>query len=76
MMAHGSADSRVGSGQVVAGSIRMPTNQIPCNCTCTWVVVKPGPGMECLSDLRYRNSICVARHTPALVSLRAVTGAS
>ena len=64
-MAHGDKDSRVGAGQVLAGSIRMPTITIPGNCMCTWIVVRPGPGPECLSDLRYRNALCPVRHVPS-----------
>jgi hypothetical protein len=64
-MSFGSVDSRVGAGAIPAGSIRQPTHSIPPNCTCSWVVVRPGPGMECLSDLRYRNSLCLVRHTPS-----------
>jgi hypothetical protein len=66
-MPFGTADTRIGAGQVMAGSVRMSTNLIPCDCMCTWAVVKPGPGTECVSDLRYRNALCPCRHRPAAV---------
>jgi hypothetical protein len=57
-MAHGDKDARVGSGHVIYGSVRRPTNAIWCDCMCFWSVIRPGPGMECVSELRYRNSLC------------------
>ena len=60
-MAHGDKDARVGCGQMIYGSVRMPTIRIPADCMCTWVVVRPGPGIGCLSDLRYANALCPHR---------------
>jgi hypothetical protein len=57
-MAHGDKDGRVGSGQMLAGSVRQSTLSIPCDCACTWSVVRPGPGMECVSELKYTSSLC------------------
>jgi len=37
-----------GMGRPVA-TIEMPTLAIPCSCSCTWTVVRPGPGMACIS---------------------------
>jgi hypothetical protein len=75
-MAHGATDARTGSGAVPAGSIRQPTHTIPAHCMCTWAVVRPGPGMECLSDLRYANSLCPVRHRPYLAAVPEVPRAS
>jgi len=52
-----------GMGRPVA-TIEMPTLAIPCSCSCTWTVVRPGPGMACISRLSYRNSLCICRHEP------------
>jgi hypothetical protein len=57
-MAHGDKDSRVGSGQVTSGSLRMPTVLIPCDCSCTWIVVRAGPGTAAISEAKYVNSLC------------------
>lgn len=47
---------RSGTGQP-AGVIEMPTLLIPCS-LCSWAVVRPGPGMECVSRLSYASSLC------------------
>jgi hypothetical protein len=39
----------------------MPTLLVPCH-LCTWTVVRPGPGLECVSRLKYRNALCSHRH--------------
>lgn len=57
-MARGDKDSRVGSGYVRAGAIRMPTITIPCDCSCTWVVIRPGPGIAAISEAKYVNALC------------------
>jgi hypothetical protein len=75
-MSFGSVDSRVGAGQVVGGTVRQPTHTIPADCMCSWSVVRPGPGMECLSDLRYRNTLCRHPHKPTLAAVRGVPRAS
>jgi hypothetical protein len=67
MMSFGSVDSRVGAGQVAAGSITQPTVTIDARCMCSWVVIRPGPGMEAVSSLKYRNALCNVRHKPNLV---------
>jgi len=50
-------DLRPGSGQP-AGHVEMPTFGIPQDCQCTWSVVRPGPGWECVSRLTYRSALC------------------
>ena len=50
---------------MAAGDIIMPTADIPCSCSCVWIVVQAGQGKDCLSRLKYRNAICVHRHKPA-----------
>jgi hypothetical protein len=64
--AHGTRDDRAGTGQP-AGIVEMPTLKIPSGCMCTWSVVRPGPGMECISQLRYASSLCshLRRHIAA-----------
>ena len=44
--------------------IVQPTLSIPGDCTCTWVVTSPGPGMVCLSRLKALNRACPHRHKP------------
>ena len=61
-MAHGDKDARVGRGQVMATGIRQPTITIDTSCACSWVVVKAGPGLECISEMKYRNNLCLVRH--------------
>ena len=77
-MAHGDKDARVGSGQVIYGSIRQPTLSIPCDCSCTWIVVQAGPGLKAVSEAKYLNALCKYRHVPSLVPmpdmLRMVSG--
>lgn len=53
--------SRWASAQPLA-HIEMPTQQIPPDCFCSWIVVRPGAGMECISRLKFRNAICGYRH--------------
>jgi hypothetical protein len=61
-------DPRIGQGRPQGDPIRMPTLRVPTNCSCTWTVVKTGPGMQAVSELRYRNSLCSAKHPePAAV---------
>jgi hypothetical protein len=74
-MAHGDKDSRVGAGQMLAGSVRQATLSIPCDCMCTWTVVRTGPGMEAISELRYSNSLCsrLREHQAAAARPPAVT---
>ncbi len=60
------SDSRAGAGRVAPGSVRQATLSIPAGCLCTWIVVKAGPGMECVSELRYRHLACSVRHVPSL----------
>ena len=42
--------------------IEMPTFEIPSGCMCSWSVVRPGPGMACVSRLTRRSGICPHRH--------------
>jgi hypothetical protein len=55
-------DLRKGIGQVPAGTVEMPTLLVPGTCICTWSVVRPGRGLKCRSQLRYRSSLCSVRH--------------
>jgi hypothetical protein len=57
-MPHGDKDFRVGSGQRLAGQIRTQTNKIPSDCKCEWTVETPGPGLACISVIRYLNNLC------------------
>ena len=57
-MPHGDKDSRVGAGFMLAGAVRKPTVTIECDCMCTWSVIHPGPGLACISELKYANSLC------------------
>jgi hypothetical protein len=59
----GSSDARVGAGRP-AGEIVMPTFARPVDCKCSWSVVRPGPGWECLSRLSYRSAMCSHKHVP------------
>jgi hypothetical protein len=64
---HGTREDRSGAGQP-AGVIEMPTLQIPVGCLCSWSVVRPGPGMACISRLTYASSLCShlrRNHAPA-----------
>jgi len=48
--------------------IVQPTLSIPCDCSCSWTVVRPGPGMACVSRMKARNRCCPYRHQPQAVS--------
>jgi len=50
---------------VMAPDIIVPTLAIPGDCVCTWSVIRPGPGLLCLSQLRYVNALCPVRHQAA-----------
>lgn len=43
-------------------ALTQPTITIRADCTCTWVVVKAGPGLECVSAMKQRNALCPVRH--------------
>lgn len=58
-----------GSFAMAAGDVEMVTFDIPGECICTWSVSKPGPGRQCVSTLRFRNSLC-----PVRLERKAVTG--
>lgn len=73
MTAKTAKDDRRGFGNLGA-SIEMPTLTIPCNCSCSWSVVQPGPGMACISRRSYPNRACIVRHPVA--SVPAQRGAS
>ena len=66
-MPHGDKDARVGQGYVTAGSIREPTLARDPRCQCTWIVVRAGPGMECISEMKYASGLCPVRHQRAEV---------
>ena len=55
------ADPRSGTGRP-SSVIEMPTVQIPADCLCSWSVVRPGPGLDCVSRLAYVNAMCPCRH--------------
>lgn len=57
MPSFGTREDRSGAGQP-AGVIEMPTLQIPSGCMCSWSVVRPGPGMACISRLNYASALC------------------
>ena len=59
---------------LTAGHIEMPTLKIPCACMCSWSVVRPGPGMACVSRLTRRNNCCPYRHEAQSAPLSLVTG--
>ena len=48
--------------------IVQPTLSIPCDCSCSWSVIRPGPGMACVSRMKARNRCCPYRHQPQAVS--------
>ena len=50
-------DIREGAGRL-AGHVDSPTFAIPHGCLCTWSVVRPGVGWNCVSRLRYANALC------------------
>jgi hypothetical protein len=45
-----------------------PTLTIPAACLCTWAVVRPGPGLACISRLKAVSRLCGCKHEPAAVS--------
>ncbi len=47
---------------ITGAHIESPTRDIPSNCMCTWVVVRPGMAGRCVSRLKYRNALCPHRH--------------
>ena len=47
-----------------SGDIEMPTLLIENDCICAWMVVRPGPGLQCISRLKYKNNACPHRHRP------------
>jgi len=47
---------------ITSPDIMQPTLSIPCGCVCTWTVVRPGPGMACMSRLKVLNRSCPHRH--------------
>lgn len=53
--------SRAEAGCWVAGVPDTPTLRLG-GCTCTWVVIQPGPGLACVSRLKYRHAACPVRH--------------
>ena len=57
------------------GHVVMPTNRIPVACSCSWSVVRTGPGYACLSRLTFpnRSCPCVRAHREAAL---AATGAA
>ena len=51
------------SGAGVPGEhIDMITIDIPCS--CTWGVIRTGPGRQCVSRLRYLSAGCWHKHAP------------
>ena len=55
--------TRWSGGGRPAESIRAVTLTNRCY-LCTWIVVEPGPGLACISELRYINNCCSVRHAP------------
>ena len=56
--------------------VRCVTLRNPCY-LCTWTVVEPGPGLKCISELRYANALCSIRHFARQAEpLSLVTGGS
>ena len=43
-------------------AIERPTILIKCDCQCTWIVVKAGLGLECISQLKRQSRACPRRH--------------
>ena len=53
-----------GTMGVPSGHVEMPTFTIPEDCKCSWSVITPGPGLECVSRLRFRSAMCRHKHVP------------
>lgn len=45
----------------LAVDIQQPTHTIPCDCPCSWSVVRTGPGLAAVSRLRFPNALCPYR---------------
>ena len=41
--------------------LEVPTLAIPCDCECAWAVVREGPGMACVSQLKRMSGCCPHR---------------
>lgn len=54
-------DARWSAGSPAA-VIEQPTHTIPCDCYCSWTVVRPAPGKACISRLSRKNNACPHRH--------------
>jgi hypothetical protein len=53
-----------------SGHVEMPTNRIPCSCSCSWSVIREGAGDDCLSRLTFpnRSCPCVRAHREAALA--------
>lgn len=48
------------------GAIRMPSlSPDKTDCACSWVVIKAGPGMEAISELKTESALCPRRYEHA-----------
>lgn len=54
------SDPRLGRG-VPVDAVEQATHSIPPGCTCSWTVITPGPGMQCISRQSYGNALCPER---------------
>ena len=44
------------------GAFEVPTILKEGDCQCSWVVVRAGPGLECISRLKRQSRACPHRH--------------
>lgn len=51
-----------GAGQIELGAIRCATQLIDQRCTCSWVVIHRGPGLACVSAVKYLSLLCPVSH--------------
>lgn len=61
MPERGPRDTRMGAGALFQ-AIEMPTLLVPVGCECSWTVIRPGPGLASVSQLKYRHAGCRQRH--------------
>jgi hypothetical protein len=52
------------------GQVEMPTLAKPFDCCCSWSVIKPGPGLACVSRLTHVSGACPHKYA----HLRAAAG--
>ena len=45
-----------------AGRIEIPTVDIPCDCMCSWTVIRAGQGRDRISRLMYPSALCRHKH--------------